>query len=369
MRLIYFSRDYSVHDHRFLARLAQTGHSIGFLTLEQRTAVQYTQPLPPGIEWLSWAGGRGPVHWQDGWRLLRSLRQVIQSFQPDLIQAGPIQTAAFLTALSGFRPLVSTSWGYDLLIDAQRGPAWRTATRFTLRRSAAMVGDCATIRQLAVSYGMDPDKIVTFPWGVDLQHFTPGAAADLRAQLGWESEEFVVISTRGWSPIYGIEELARGFAAAARELPQLRLLMLGSGPQAALVHEIFQQAGVRDRVHFPGQVSQEDLPHYYRAADLYLSASHSDGSSISLLEAFACGRPALVSDIPGNREWVTPGKQGWWFQTGRAAELTQGLLEAAAQRNQLAEMGRNARQTAEARADWDTNFPHLLDAYQLALQS
>jgi glycosyltransferase involved in cell wall biosynthesis len=368
MRLIYFSRDYSVHDHRFLDRLARTGHTVGFLALENRPTVQFDRPLPAEIEWLQWAGGRGPVQLQDGWRLLRSLRQVINSFKPDLVQAGPIQTAAFLTALSGFRPFVSTSWGYDLLIDANRSPAWRAATRYTLRRSAAMVGDCNAIRQQAIAYGMDPEKIVTFPWGVDLQHFTPGTETELRARLGWNPQDFIVISTRGWAPIYGIEELARGFAAAAQELPQLRLLMLGNGPQASLIRKVFMQADVLDYVHFPGQVSQESLPRYYRAADLYLSASHSDGSSISLLEALACGRPALVSDIPGNREWVNPGEQGWWFQTGSAAELTRQLLEAVAQRDRLAEMGRWARQTAEARANWETNFSHLLDAYQLALQ-
>lgn len=369
MRLIYFSRDYSVHDHRFLDRLAQTGHAVGFLALENRPAVQFERPLPAEIEWLPWAGGQGPVRRQDGWRLLRSLRQVINTFKPDLIQAGPIQTAAFLTALSGFRPLVSTSWGYDLLIDANRGPAWRAATRYTLRRSAAIVGDCATIRQQAISYGMNPDKIITFPWGVDLEHFTPEAETELRARLGWNSDNFVVISTRGWAPIYGIEELARGFAAAAQSHPQLRLLMLGNGPQATLVRQIFLQAGVLDSVHFPGHVSQQNLPRYYRAANLYLSASHSDGSSISLLEALACGRPALVSDIPGNREWVTPGEQGWWFQTGSVADLTRRLLEAVAQRDHLAEMGRCARHIAEARANWETNFPYLLDAYQLALQA
>ena len=54
----------------------------------------------------------------------------------------------------------------------------------------------------------------------------------------------------------------------------------------------------------------------YRAADLYLSASHSDGSSVSLMEALGCGLPVLVSDIPGNREWVTDGEQGWLFPDG-----------------------------------------------------
>ena len=66
------------------------------------------------------------------------------------------------------------SWGYDLLQDAERNAAWSWATRYTLKHSAAMVGDCNTIRQLAVSYGMPDERIVTFPWGIDLEHFTPG---------------------------------------------------------------------------------------------------------------------------------------------------------------------------------------------------
>lgn len=367
MRLLYFSRDYTVHDRRFLAALAGAGHTVGYLRLEDNATAQEHRPLPPGIQPLAWAGGEKPFTPADRPRLLRSLRRVLSAFRPDLVQAGPLQTAALLVAQAGFQPLVATSWGYDLLIDADKNPWNRWATRFTLQRSAAFVGDCQTIRQRAEQFGMPAERIVTFPWGVDLEHFQPSGAGSLRSQLGWGPEEFVVLSTRGWSPIYGIEELARGFTRAAQQRPELRLLMPGAGPQAGLVREIFQQGGVLERVHFPGQVPQERLPDYYRAADLYLSASHSDGSSISLLEALACGRPALVSDIPGNREWITPGEQGLWFRCGDPADLSRQLLHLANNRRLLPEMGRAARQTAEARADWRKNFPHLLEAYRIAL--
>jgi L-malate glycosyltransferase len=376
VRVLYFSRSYTVHDHRFLSALAHTPHTTGFLQLEPVSSTPDVAPLPSQIEQLQWAGRQGDaelpgppglVKNPEGEKLLDRLRGIIYSFKPDLIQAGPVQTAAFVTAVAGFRPLVSTSWGYDLLIDAERSPLWRWRTRFTLKRSAAMVGDCETIRQIAISHGMDPGGIVTFPWGVDLEHFSPGPAPRLRADLGWNTEHFVVLSTRGWAPIYGIEELARGYACAARENPSLRLLMLGDGPQASLVQEIFAEAGVLETVHFAGQVRQEDLPEYYRSADLYVSASHSDGSSISLLEAMACGRAVLVSDIPGNREWVSPGTQGWWFPCGDAEALAHGILQAASQQSRLAQMGAASRQTAERRADWKNNFPRLLEAYQLAL--
>jgi glycosyltransferase involved in cell wall biosynthesis len=127
-------------------------------------------------------------------------------------------------------------------------------------------------------------------------------------------------------------------------------------------------AKMLERVHFPGQVSRDDLPAYYRAADLYISTSHSDGTSISLLEALACATPVLLSDIPGNREWVTePGQVGWLFRDGDVDSLSEGIIHAWESRSQLPAMGQAARRIAEARADWDKNFPQLFEAYQIAL--
>ena len=365
MRILYFSRDYTTHDHRFLSGLAQTEHKVFYLRLEKRGHTLEDRSLPPEIEQVTWKGGQRPAKLSHGLGLLADLTRVIQRIQPDLIHAGPIQRSAFLVALSGFKPLVSMSWGYDLIHDAGRSPFWRRATRYTLKRSAALVGDSEVVRQLAVQYGMNPERIITFPWGVDLERFNVSTFE--RSNV----ETFTLLSTRGWEPIYGVEGIARAFVRAARQLaenhgPQLRLVMLGNGSQAGLLRRIFQDGGVQEQVVMPGQIGQADLPRYYQMADLYLSASHSDGASISLLEALACGLPALVSDIPGNREWVTPGETGWWFPDGDVNALTQAILDAVARHDQLPEMGRRARWLAELRADWKKNFMELEKAYRLA---
>ena len=368
-RILYFSRDYTTHDHRFLSALAKTEHQIFYLRLEKAPHAVEDRPLPPEIEIVEWAGGRAPVSWRDGPRLLSSLKQVLRRIQPDLVQAGPLQRSAFLVALSGFRPLVSMSWGYDLIQDASRNMLWGWATRYTLKRSAAMVGDCDTIRRLAVSYGMPDERIVTFPWGVDLRHFSPPEQAGMRPTDHQDvtQQPFTLLSTRSWEPIYGVEVIARAFARAARQRPELRLVMLGNGSQASTLRQIFHQAGVDERVHFPGQVNQANLPRYYRSTDLYLSASHSDGTSISMLEALASGRPVLVSDISGNREWITPGVEGWLFPDGDEMALADAIEQAASDRSRLSQMGEAARRLAEERADWDMNFPQLFKAYELAL--
>jgi len=379
-RILYFSRDYTTHDHRFLSALAKTQHEVGFIQLERRGHILEDRPLPLEIQQIPWVGGQSPATLRDGPKLVVGLRNVIRTFNPDLIQAGPIQRSAFLTALAGFRPLVTMSWGYDLLHDVHNGRAWEWATRFTLKRSAAMVGDCDTIRNLAIQFGMTPRRIVTFPWGANLQKYFPAESktkVSVRQRLGWDENAFVLLSTRSWAPIYGVDDLAKAFVKAAKQHPELRLLLLGNGPLAPTIRRIFQQGGVMDQVHFPGQVPQSKLPDFYRAADLYISTSHSDGTSISLLEALASGTPVLLSDIPGNREWITQSegeaspelsrRVGWLFKNEDLNSLTNGILLAVDQKEQLPIMSCAARQLAEARGNWDLNFPKLFEAYEIAL--
>jgi glycosyltransferase involved in cell wall biosynthesis len=264
-------------------------------------------------------------------------------------------------------------------VDVDRGRTWRWATRYALRRAAAFVGDCETIRGQAVRHGMDPEKIVTFPWGANIRKYQPTgpkarAGNRIRARRGWGENEFVILSTRSWSPLYGVEDLVRAFIGAANRAPELRLLMLAGGPLSRRIKSMVHNAGLIDRVHFPGQINQNDLADYYRAADLYVSTSHSDGTSISLLEALASGLPVLVTDIPGNREWIAPraapdqpvNEAGWLFRPGDHVDLERRILEIVERREDLEAIGANARRLAEVRGDWDKNFPHLLRAWDIA---
>ncbi len=365
MRVVYFSRDFTPHDDRFLRALAGTENEVSFLRLEARIEEPWKLRVPDGVGVIDWWGGRRPLRLVDYPRARTEVGRVLRRLRPDLVHAGPVQQAAFLTAASGYRPLVTMSWGSDLLRDARRG--WgRAAARYVLRRSDVLVCDCAAVRDAAAGLGMAPDRTVIFPWGVDLDHFRPGPGTDVRRQLGWEAA-FVFLSTRAWEPLYGVDLLVEAFLAAAARLPSLRLLLLGCGSQERSILRQIARAKMEDRVHRTGPVPLSRLPDYYRATDVYVSASRSDGSSVSLMEALACGVPALVSDIPGNREWVEPNVQGWLFPDGRAADLSPAMVVAYERRGDLARLSREARRLAESRANWKTNFPSLLRAYAMAV--
>ena len=366
MRVLYLTRGYTAHDHRFLAKLSQTGNEIGYARLEAATGADDPHPLPSSATCLRLHASARKLTWSDYPRLRRELSGVIGEFSPDVVHAGPVQQGGLIAAWAGFKPLVTMSWGSDILREAERGPG-RLAARYALARTSVFVCDCQAVREASIALGAPASRIVVFPWGVDLRRFSPGDGSGLRRRLGWE-DAFVLLSTRAWEPLYGLDTLVEGFVRAARQDVSLRLLMLGRGSLEAWIRTRLAEAGMEGRVHFAGRVDLEELPDHYRAADAYLSASRCDGSSVSLLEALACGLPALVSDIPGNREWVTPRENGWWFRTGDADALAEAIRDARATQADRRELGRRSRAIAEARADWDRNFPRLLDAYQMAIE-
>ncbi len=282
------------------------------------------------------------------------------------MHAGPVHTCAYLTALAGFKPLVTMSWASDILYEIKHDSWLAKAARYALKRTSVLVGDCQAVADKAREYKFPEDRIILFPWGVDLELFSPTGSAKLRKELGWE-DKFVTLCLRSWEPVYGVDVTLQAFTQAAGEVPDLRLLLFGNGSQEKQIHELIAQHGLKDRVYLGGKIRNADLSDVYRSADIYLTAAHSDGSSVSLMEAMACGLPAVASDIPGNLEWMQPGNHGWIFPDGDIQKMTGSILDAFSKREELGGMSKTVRQYAEVHADWNKNFPKLLYAYDLAV--
>ncbi len=384
MKILYFSRNYTPHDFRFLNSLSKTEHEIFYLKLEANQRQVEDRPVPENVQQILWAGGQREFRWSDLPRLALDFRRVVKRLKPDIVHAGPIQTCAFIAVLSGFRPILTKSWGYDLVRDADSSRWMQWVTRYTLKHSSFFTSDANVTRDKAVAFGMNPENIVVFPWGVNIERFAPkkeeGGKKKVSGQKrrpepaegskvkGRKSEvenrkSVTLFCNRTWEPIYGIDVLAKAFIKVAQKNPNVNLILLGGGSQGAKIRQILMNGGVMDRVHFGGQVGQRDLPRWYHMGDIYISPSHVDGSSVSLLEALACGIPCLVSDIAGNREWIEEGVNGWLFRDGDVDDLAEKILLAIKSRRSWERIGKAARKTAEERANWRRNFGKLLEAY------
>ncbi|MBI5965125.1 MAG: glycosyltransferase [Chloroflexi bacterium] len=359
MKILYFSLGYCTHDYRFLKSISDGGHEVFFVQLEGNRRTVEDRPVPENVHQVIWKGGREPFRWSSLAKLTFDFRRLTKEIKPDLIHAGPIQTCAFIAVLSGFLPILTMSWGFDLMDDVHKNKWWEWVTRYTLKRSTFFTSDANITRDKAVTYGMNPEKTIVFPWGVDLKHFSPSTD-----HWSLNTDHFTLFCNRSWESRYGLDVLARAFVKVAQQNENVDLILLNGGSQSAQLRQILQGGGVLDRVTFGGQISQTDLPNWYHMADVYISPSHVDGSSVSLMEALACGLPCLVSDIPANKEWVVENENGWLFRDGDANHLAEKILAAISKRENLPGIGRASRRSAEMRADWKKNAEVLMNVYR-----
>ena len=360
MRILYLTRSDSVHDQRFMHTLAESSHEAFVLRLYPGEF-----PTPAGVTALEWVGFEGGLQ---PWNLpiaQRALTNVISEIEPDLIHAGPLTDMAFLAATTGFENLLAMSWGFDLMHDVHVSKLDEHRARFALKHARALITDAYSSAEVAQNLGFPAEKIYIFPWGVDLEHFSPSNAQNAglpwREKMGWVDKR-IFLCLRSWEPNYGVDVLLHAFTEAVSTDPDLRLILLGDGSLHDQYAKILAADLLQEKVFVGGRVPNQDLITYYGAADVYVTPSHVDGSSVSLMEALACGLPAIVSDIPANLEWVQPGKNGWIFTDNDIDELKNTLLTVSG--SNLAEMAKSARLTAAKKADWQKNKQTLLSAYQ-----
>jgi glycosyltransferase involved in cell wall biosynthesis len=360
LNLLYFSRGYTTHDRRFLQSFVEAGYHVSYLRLlDERLDLR---DLPKGVTLINWVGDFRPYKTPSDF-IVRyiALRQILLEVSPHVVLAGPVQTCAFLVALTGYKPLVTMSWGSDLLVEANRNLWTRAVTRYTLYRSQGALGDCQAVRNKIHNFSpLLDDRIATFPWGISLRHFSSRPSAlSLRRDLGWIDNP-ILISTRSWEPIYAIDILVRAFALVHKRRPEARLLLLGDGSQSTIIQGLISELDITEIVYTPGRISYELLPDYFCLANIYVSSALSDGTSVSLLEAMACGLPAVLTNGYGNLEWVESGRNGWLVAPGDTISLADALDSALADPARLVNMKQANIELVRVRADWNKNFPQLL---------
>ena len=331
MRLLYATRSWSTHDQRFLEAWKRAGVEVASISADE-----------------SWKdGGSGAAF------SVRLNRQITE-FRPDVVHAGPLSDVAPTVASVWSGPLIAMSWGFDLLKDIKDDARVRDHVAAVLRRADHVIVDNDAPAGVAISLGADAQSVSQFPWGIDIGAFTPGPSG-IRAELGWGASDFVVLSTRRHEHIYDVETVVSAFTKASTQAPNLRLLVAGSGSLTGTLLQMLGDAGLSDHVQFLGEVRQADLPEVYRAADLYVSASLVDGSSVSLLEAMGTGVVACVSDIPGNHQWISGGR-GVVFGVGDVDSLAAQILSFLEDKDSGGDTAKaiadRARSFVEEHADW-----------------
>jgi glycosyltransferase involved in cell wall biosynthesis len=343
VRIATLSNAAVIHTHRWVDYFRSRGHEVGVWSLEPGPAALGAHALPrlplPGF-------ARYPLA---AW----PLRRALAAFAPDLVDAHYVPNYGMIGALAGVRPLVVSAWGSDLLIAAARNPLQTARARFVLRRADAVLADSLNLAAAALALGAPRDRTRAIPWGVDLERFRFRGAR----------EPGLLLSTRAHEMVYDIETILRGVKPVLERRPGTRLAIAGRGSRTSSLRRLAAGLLPAGRYCFLGSLAHPELAEWLARAEVYLSASLSDSTSLSLLEAMASGAVPAVSDLDGNREWVAEGDGARLFRSGDADGLTR-AIERVLDDPSWAEQARSRnRRTVEERADRTVNMMRIEELF------
>lgn len=285
------------------------------------------------------------------------LARELAAFAPDVVDAHYVPNYGVMAALVGRRPLSIAAWGSDLLL-AARGPLQRARAAYALGRADLVICDAANLATAARGAGARPATVRTMPWGIDLARFTPGV----------ERTPGLIVSTRMHEPLYDLPTVIEAAARVLASQPHATLVVAGDGSQRAGLERMATTRLPAGRWRFTGRLAPEAMAALLARAEVVISASRSDSTSVSLLETMACGAVPVVSDLEGNREWVTDGDGARLFPVGDASACAAAVTRVLADPTWAAHArARNAAVVA-ARADGERNMACIAGWFECLAQ-
>ena len=287
------------------------------------------------------------------WEMLRGslrLADTLTRLRIDLVQA-LLYRANVMGALA-----CRLSRRHPVMVAGQRsltpmtGPSASLAQRLTrpwIRHTVA-VSDAVKERLMA-DEGVPGDHITVIDNGVDTTVFRPSDAATARQALGLDFGGLLLGAVGRLTQVKGIPHLLAAVASLHGRGADIRLALVGDGPERAALEEQARSLGLGDRVHFLGL--RRDLPEIFPAFDIFCLPSIREGSPQVLLEAMSAGRPVVATRAGGIPEVVEHGISGLLVDPGSDEQLTEALGRLVEDEALRANLGPAARQRVQDRFD------------------
>ena len=332
--------------------------------------------------------GRLPLvnQWKVIDALERRLPAVIAAERPDLLHAHSPSLNGWAALSLGRRsglPVVYECRAFweDAAADhgtsAEWGPRYRLTRAMETRvfkAADAVTCICEGLRGDIVQRGIATDKVTVIPNAVDAARFEPDAPRDLALAEALGLAGATVLGFVG--SFYGYEGLGLLIRALPRVLatfPDVRLLLVGGGPQEAHLRELSRSLQLADQVKFVGRVAHEMVDRYYSIVDLLvyprLPMRLTDlVTPLKPLEAMAQGKLVLASDVGGHRELISDGRNGRLFRAGDVDALSAAVIELLRDRGGWQGQRAAARRYVEEERSWSRSVANYVQVYERVLR-
>ena len=245
----------------------------------------------------------------------------------------------------------------------------RALETWAVKRADAVTVICEGLRKDLIARGIEPGKITVIPNAVDIDKFSVGGVpeAELKMKLGLGGSR--VLGFIGSFYAYeGLDLLIAALPTILRQLPDVKILLVGGGPQDLDLKQQVMALDLKERVLFTGRVPHDEVNRYYDLIDVLVYPRHPMRltelvTPLKPLEAMAQGRLMVASDVGGHKELIQNGKTGVLFRAGDVDDLASKVVALLLDEPSWDDMKRNGRQFVEAERNWAASVARYRDVY------
>lgn len=369
IKILFLSDANSPHTIHWANSIMTSGHSIGIFCLHKIDSTLYSDFKNIKLYSLNVSRDLQSTAEDNFSKLIylkavQKVKRIIGEFKPDIVHAHYASSYGLIGALSGFHPYIISMWGSDIFRFPNYSFLHKTVLKFNLSKADKLLSTSFIMSSEAKKYTMK-DIIVT-PFGVDLNRFKPKTVNSI-----FVDTDIVIGTIKTLEKIYGIEYLIRAFKIVKTKLPdkQIKLLLVGEGTQRKVLENLAIELNLLDDIVFTGYISHDEVENYHNMLDIYVAVSIQESFGVAVLEASACGKPVIVSNVGGLPEVVDNGKTGIIVEKENPDELANALIILITNSELKNEMGKNGRMKVSKEYNWQNSLKMMLSIYNECLNS
>ena len=351
MRICLFADGESIHTQRWCQHFFNKGHDVHLITFKNVEIANINVHFIEGVN-IDVAGG----NWQVILKF-KKVKKIIKEIKPQVLHSLYATSYGFVGALSGFHPYIVTPLGTDILISPDQSFIYRSILKYVFRKADIVTSMAPHLKLALLKLGTKKEKIVDILFGINTSIFNKNNRV-------LSDKEFVISSTRNFEPVYNIPHFLKSVAQVKSQIPNLKVNMIGFGSLHDDLVNLSKDLKIDDIVVFHGKVHQSKVVEVLNQSHVFVTVSLSDGNSMSLIEAMACGAYPVVTDILANKQWITEGLNGYFVKINDVDGLSQALISIYENFNTIIDnaLKENDRIVTE-KGTWDANMAKMEEIY------
>jgi len=359
MKILLLSDVNSAHTQKWALGLASSGLKIGIFSLRKPESDWYSNM---GIEVYSENNSATTAFWKLMYLTsIGKLKKVIKEFKPDIVHAHYASSYGLLGAMTGFHPYMISVWGSDVYDFPEKFFLNSYILKYNLNHADKILSTSHSMAKETAKFSNK--EITVIPFGIDLNIFKKQKIDSL-----FKVGEIVIGTIKSLEDKYGINYLIEAYDILKKRNVNvaMKLLIVGRGSMMDELKDLCTQKGIENEVVFTGLIPQKLVPDYHNMMDVYVSLSLDDSESfgVAAIEASACSKPVVVTDVSGFMEATKDGVTGLIVPRRNAEAAADAIEKIIFNKEYAKTLGENGRRNVEENYNWENNLKEMIGLYK-----